>query len=274
MSEFDLKPLIPKAPAMEVLKIFEDRYAFDANDNIIYFMCSNSDIEKAKSFDERIKVKFGISREGSFYRRWQAYCHHSTDMPFLIAAISMPNMKYYSVLYPETEYDDLPTLINEEKKIKKLFKDRRYQPKSTEKVLISLNEVCDYFEKRQKELNEMYKKYDDDIQLWRIPFVGRDGKWHDRLEYHLHKDKITNTTENCEDCRGTGNFYRRGKYPNFITCVKCEGAGKITIQVDDTMALKNSIIKDRKKGRIDKELEYNYFINEKDEVIQEEIVNG
>ena len=182
-----IKDLIPTASdSIKVLKEFEDRYHFSRYDNLIYFI--THDLEHINSYDEKIKVKFGYSK-GEFERRWTSYCHHSTTMPFIIAVITIPDMKHYKLFYPETKFEDLPTVQNEETKLKKLYKDRVYFAKSKEKVKISLNEICDYFEKRQDEINKMCKEYNLDYSMWRIPFQDKDGNLKCRIEHHYQLER-------------------------------------------------------------------------------------
>jgi tRNA nucleotidyltransferase/poly(A) polymerase len=181
-----LKELIPTGDAVQVLKKFEDRYKFSRFNDLIYFI--TTDLEKVNSFDEKIKVKFGRSN-GSFERRWSAYCHHSITMPFLIAVITIPNMEHYKLFYPDTEFDNIPNVYNEEKKIKNIFKDRTYMEKSKEKIEVSINEVCDYLEKRQSEINEMYDEYNLDYEMWRLPVEDKDGNMQCRIKYHYQLEK-------------------------------------------------------------------------------------
>jgi len=181
------KNLIPTGNSTTLLSEFENRYKFSRHDNLVYFI--TTDLKNVNSFDEKVKHKFGYSL-ASFERRWSSYCHHSiSNMPFLTAVITIPDMKHYKLFYPDTEFDDLPTAQNEEKKVKKLYKDRRYKDGSSECIEISLNEVCDYFEKRQAEINEMSNEYNLDYNMWRIPFIDKDGNEHDRIEYFTKLDK-------------------------------------------------------------------------------------
>ena len=243
ISEF-AKELMPTGDPGQVLKHFEDKYFFSKYDDLIYFI--TWDLDRVKSFDEKIKVKFGKSN-GSFERRWEAYSHHSPVIPFLIAVITIPKMDHYKLFFPETDYKDVPHTMNEEKKVKNLFKDRTYLGKSKEKVEVTLNEVCDYFEKRQKELNDMYEEYQAQELFWNIPFQGSDGKMHDRISYHYELDNLErNPEKKCSACKGTGTFYKRGKYPNFFTCESCRGEGVVVERLDDTIALEKSILNNYK----------------------------
>ena len=170
------------------LKKYEEMYQFSRHDGVIYFI--TWDVPNIKTFDDLIKVKFGRSKPGSFERRWSAYCHHSTDFPTLIAAISLPNMEHYKLFFPETKNEELPTLSNEEGRAKKHFKDRIYMGLSKEKVKVSVNEVCDYFENRQKQINEMADDYALQFNMWRIPFESqKDNNTHNRIEYFTAIDK-------------------------------------------------------------------------------------
>ena len=241
--KISFKEMIPTGDSMQVLKHFQKEYNFDTDDNLIYFLTTNAEIKNCTSFDQRLKVKFGYS-EGGFERRFTSYSHGNLDMPFLIAVMTVPNMHDYNVFYPDTEMLDTPSLINEERRLKRLWKDRTYQGKSKEKVMVTLKEVCDYFETRQKELNEMYEKYCDDSLFWRIPFQGHDGHMHNRIEYWRIRDsqEIKQNTKECEDCKGKGTNYKKGKYPNFTDCKKCDTKGFFELPFDDSYALKNSII--------------------------------
>ena len=109
--------MIPKGDSMQVLKHFQKEYNFDTDDNLIYFLTTNAEIKNCTSFNQRIKVKFGFS-EGGFERRFTGYSHGNLDMPFLIAVMTVPNMHDYSVFYPDTEKLDVPSLINEERRLK------------------------------------------------------------------------------------------------------------------------------------------------------------
>ena len=68
-------------------------------------------------------------------------------------------MEHYKLFYPETtdvnylKDTDLPTVYNEEKKLKKLFKDRTYKEGSTENIMISMNTVLFKNNKKQKDKN-------------------------------------------------------------------------------------------------------------------------
>jgi|TARA_Y100000294_G_C8463284_1_gene299578 hypothetical protein len=255
-----LKELIPTGNSMVVLKKFEDRYKFSRYDDLVYFI--TTELEKVKSFDDRIKVKFGRS-DGSFERRWSAYCHHSiSSMPFIIAVITIPPMPNYKLFYPDTEIENIPNVYNEEKNLKKIYKDRTYKEGSTENIMISMNEICDYFEKRQLEINKMYDEYSIDYNMWLIPFTGDDGKIYDRIKYHTELDKLEANTDSrkkkCIKCDGTGQFYQRGtratrSRPIFEKCSYCNGEGKYV----DTDYEKNCQILALKKsftGEIDEEI--------------------
>ena len=237
------KDFIPNGDSNEVLKYFENVYNFSRYDDLIYFI--TWDLENVKSFDEKIRVKFGKSN-GSFEKRWSDYSTHSTIMPYLIAVITIPQMENYKLYFPKTDYKNCPNTHTEENKIKNLFKNRKYFGKSSEKIKISINEVCDYFEKRQKEINDMYEKYNEEEKMWRIPFMGSDNKWHNRVLYFNELDKIESNSEiNCNSCKGTGEFYKRGKgYPKFFPCKPCNGTGKIIEPINDKIALEKSIIRD------------------------------
>ena len=248
-TKVSFKELIPKGDSMQVLRHFEQTYKFNSNENLIYFLTSNAEIENCTSFDQKIKVKFGYS-EGGFERRFTTYSHGGLDMPFLIAVLTVPNMNDYEVFYPDTKFLDVPNLINEERRLKRKWKDRTYQGKSKEKVMVTLKEVCDYFEQRQKELNDLYETYCVDAEMWRIPFLGTDGHMHNRVEYWRIRDsqETESNTKECEECKGKGTIYKKGKYPNFTDCKKCDTKGFFELPFDDSHALKNSIINDNDKG--------------------------
>ena len=129
-----------------VLEQYEKTYRFSRGDNIVYFLT----YDKYSNNDEEIKIKLGMSR-GGFNRRWSSYCSHATDWPTLIAVISLP-----PILSDRLE--------NEEARAKGYFKDRTYMGRSKEKIKATINEVCDYFETRQKNLNELAEEqYAKDI---------------------------------------------------------------------------------------------------------------
>ena len=107
------KDLIFKGDSMETLKYFEKEYFFNRNDDLIYFI--TWDLENVKSWDEKIRVKFGKSN-GSFEKRWSDYSTHSTISPYLIAVITIPKMEDYKLFFPNTDFKDCPTTFNEEKK--------------------------------------------------------------------------------------------------------------------------------------------------------------
>jgi len=248
------KDFIPNGDSNQMLAYFEKKYHFSRNDNIVYFL--TFDLKNVKSFDElkskydeQIVVKFGKSKEGSFERRYSAYFNHATTVPILLAVITIPNMENYKIYFPDrTDYKNFPNIHNEEDKVKNFFKDRKHKHgKSSERIKISINEVCDYFEKRQKEINDMYEEYcNEENFFWRIPFMSSDNKWHDRILYLKELDKIESNSEiNCNSCKGTGEFYKRGKgYPKFFPCKPCNGTGKIIEPINDKIALEKSIIRD------------------------------
>ena len=93
------KDLIFKGDSMETLKYFEKEYFFNRNDDLIYFI--TWDLENVKSWDEKIRVKFGKSN-GSFEKRWSDYSTHSTISPYLIAVITIPKMEDYKLFFPNT----------------------------------------------------------------------------------------------------------------------------------------------------------------------------
>ena len=217
-----IKELIPqKLNSTELLSYFENQYKFSRYNNLIYFI--TTDLATVKSFDEKVKHKFGMSA-GSFERRWTSYCHHAiSTMPFITSVLTIPNMEHYWLFYPEVKIEDRPTIHNEEKKLKKLYKDRRYKAGSSECIEISLNEICDYFEKRQAEINKIYDEYCLDYKMWRLPFIDEDGNHHDRIKYHykLREERID--LEIKEETRkefiGKNKFRKWGEKINLDTWV-------------------------------------------------------
>ena len=182
----NLKKLIPTGDSMQVLKKFENRYQFNRHDNLVYFI--TWDLEQVTSYNQKIKVKFGRS-DGAFDKRWQSYCCHTTTMPYIIAVITIPEMEHYKLFYPDTEIKDIPNVFNEEKNIKKIFKDRVYYAKSKEKVMVSMHEIYCYYNKRQDEINKMSNEYDIDYNMWRLPIKDKDGNLKCRIEYFTKLDK-------------------------------------------------------------------------------------
>jgi len=250
--------LIPKGDSTTVLKFFENEYSFSRYDDLIYFI--TWDLENLKSWDEKIRVKFGKSN-GSFEKRWSDYTTHSTISPYLIAVITIPKMEDYKLFFTDMAYKDCPNTYNEEQKIKDFFKDRRYFAKSTEKIKVSLNEVCDYFEKRQKEINDMYEIYQEHECFNLLPFIGSDNKWHNRILYLRELEKCElNTKTKCLTCNGRGEIYKRGKtYPKFFSCETCKSTGEIIEPINDKIALEKSVIEnydmdEKKLIKLEKEM--------------------